>query len=42
MVYNWNSLRVLFVPDLDIVKEMCQEVFVPLQKPVSGVQEPTN
>lgn len=41
MAYNWNCLRVLFAPDLEIVKEICQEVFVPLQKPMSGVQEPT-
>lgn len=41
MVYNWTSLGLLFAPDLEIVKEICQEVFVLLQKPVSGVQEPT-
>lgn len=41
MVENWNSLGLLSGPDIEIVKEMCQEVFVLLQKPVSGVQEPT-
>lgn len=41
MVYNWTSLRLLFAPDLEVVKEVCQEVFVLLQKTVSGVQEAT-
>lgn len=41
MVYNWNSLGLLFAPDLEIVKEMRQELFVLLHKPVSGVEEPT-
>lgn len=36
MVDNSISLGLLFAPHLDIVKEMCQEVFVPLQKPAFG------